>query len=161
MRCSSPKIFHINVSHLVIPTHWINRLHTHTHSRITRIVLSRLAKCFDTEIRISFSFDFPATNQVDCMYFYAIDEILIYSSHFTWLPLTLEQPSTGARLWLQWIPLKCGCVVCICGNVSVKKTHSTKTWNRFLSRKRIIPCKWITVPPRAKRKRCASMYGLM
>lgn len=56
MRCSSPKIFHINVSHLVIPTHWINRLHTHTHYTHCLVEASQMFRCKNSYlVRLRFS----------------------------------------------------------------------------------------------------------
>lgn len=58
MRCSSPKIFHINVSHLVIPTHWINRLHTHTHYThcLVLVETSQMFRCKNSYlVRLRFS----------------------------------------------------------------------------------------------------------
>lgn len=112
MRCSSPQ----NISHKRFTFSNFDPLnksatHTNPHTHTLSHTL-RLAK-----YSYIASFDFPATNQVDCVYFYAIDEILVYSSHFTY---TQHTDIRECFVVQQQVPVKC---VCVYGNILYPKRH--------------------------------------
>lgn len=98
MRCSSSKIFHINASHLVISTHWINR-----RPIFDAKIVFRSASIFRLQIKL-----------IACVCFYAIDEILVFAH------LVLCSTLTSQNVFVTISSAKCEC-----GNISEKK-HTQK-----------------------------------